>query len=911
MDAQAKVTAAAGGNGAQREEGVKARVLRTAFETLMRLQGKQPGQVRFLAMGQSHLDAAWRWRVFQTKSKAKVTFRNALRHISQFPDFTFSQSTPAFYQWMKDRQPRIFRAIQNAAKRGQWEITGGMWIEPDGNMPDGESFVRQRLYGQRFYLDHFGKIAEIEWLPDTFGFNWNLPQILAKSGAKYFWTTKLLWNDTNKFPLRSFIWRGPDGSEVLTHVSAFFGFNPGDLFRSINAHRVLPEGHSLEADYSKHPRSIKRALSREAMPEALIAYGLGDGGGGPSDVEIDIMRTLRDSNVLEIGTAAQFFERLEEYRDRMPVWNDELYLEYHRGCLTTQSIVKRYNRRNEILLRNAEIVHSMNSLFGDLYPEDELREGWKTLCFNQFHDILPGSSIPEVYDDAYEEYERLEGQAEDLIRGGLFSIARRIKTEKPDLPEHAPLVVYNTLSWQRTGYARIEVVPTRTFDITDADGNPVPAQNMALGNRNFVFFTAPEVPSLGYRTYYIKERRLADPTDGAEPEWNQPYQPVTADTLENDSIQLENEYLKVTVDADTGWISSIIDKMQNREMLDGPANELRMYRDASMIYPAWNIDPLYKSKPIPVRMRPEGMEIVDRGPVAATVAVDRVVGSSPVRQEIRLYAGRPIVYLATMVDWQEKKTLLKVHFNTAIRTDQVTAEIPYAAIDRPTRPRNRWDRARWELPCQKWIDLNDGRYGIAVLNDGKYGFDVDGSTLGLSLLRGARYPSAVVNAWGLSEPSNERPRYTDQGRHVMRYAIMPHAGTWQDAKVWRAGMEFNTSFLTARTSHHDGVMPVESTSLNCESATTYVAAVKRPEDNPGRLDARYHQLIVRLVEPAGKPDTVRLSFSGPRMAIDDVKEMDLLEFSSKPAGAVEQGAITLNMKPFEIRTIKVTLAMQD
>ena len=239
----------------------------------------------------------------------------------------------------------------------------------------------------------------------------------------------------------------------------------------------------------------------------------------------------------------------------------------------------------------------------------------------------------------------------------------------------------------------------------------------------------------------------------------------------------------------------------------------------------------------------------------------------------------------------------------------VTAEIPYGAVDRPTKPRSRFDKARWEMPCQKWIDLSDGRYGIAVLNDGKYGFSAEGGVLGLSLLRGPRYPAAVVNAWGLSEPASDRPRYTDQGQHVMRYAIMPHAGSWQDAKLWRSGMEFNAPFLSLRTSHHRGIMDTEGTSLICDAETTYIAAVKRPEDNPGRVDARFHQIVVRLVEAAGLPDTVRLTFRGPMLEITDVTDMDLLEFSSGATGMVEaeQGAVALTMKPFEIRTIKVTL----
>jgi alpha-mannosidase len=345
-------------------------------------------------------------------------------------------------------------------------------------------------------------------------------------------------------------------------------------------------------------------------------------------------------------------------------------------------------------------------------------------------------------------------------------------------------------------------------------------------------------------------------------------------------------------------------------MLDGPANNLRLFRDNNLQYPAWNIEPSYKKQEIPIAQRPESIEITDRGPVAVTAVVRRTVHHSPVSMQVRLFAGRPLVDVAAVIDWREKKAILKAYCHSAINTERVACEIPYGAIERASVPRNKFDRGRWEQNCQKWISVSDGRYGLAVLNEGKYGFDADGGTIGVTLLRGPQYPGAIVNAWGLSQPLSERPRHTDQGMHVIRWGIMPHAGDWRAARLWRAGLEFNNPPLTVRTSHHGGIMPVEGSSLRCDAATTYVAAVKRPEDNPGRHDARYHQLVVRLVESAGAHDTVRLEFAGGDLVIDDVKEMDLLEFNSQHAGEVSGGAITLEMKPFEIKTIKVTLAVK-
>lgn len=875
------------------------KTVNNTFDLLMKVQDAPKERFKFYAIGNSHLDAAWRWRVVQTQSKAKHTFKNALRHIALYEAFTFSQSQPAFYEWMKDRHPVIFRAIQDQVKSKHWELVGGMWVEPDLNMPDGESLVRQRLYGQRFYLDHFGRISEVEWMPDTFGFAWSLPQIMAKSGAKYFWTSKLLWNDTTKFPFSTFKWKGPDGSEVLTNISPIQALSLANMRNFKKYNRLVNFGETLEADYNSRPGDIRARMSPDVIPEIGVFYGLGDGGGGPNEIEIEVGRILRERGVLEVSLAKDFFDRLAKYDKRLPVWNDELYLEYHRGCLTTQAWVKNANRRAEIALRNAEIIHSMNSLFSKPYPGETLRTNWKTLLFNQFHDILPGSSIPEVYEDARDEFDSLFASTYRLIQDGIKSIGRFINTENEKLAGATPLIVYNTTSWQRstTAFLRLDDAE-KDVAVCDATGRAVPSQEMSLNGARALAFSSSDVPDLGYRTYYMKNNS-ADEFDFFE-------LPDMAEKLDDGSIKLENDHISAVVDAATGCVTSLVDKRTGFETLDGPANRLRLYRDESPVYPAWNIDKNYRKKEIELGLPDGPPRIFANGPVAAVVEVELPLNESSARSRITIFRDRPLLMFELKIDWREKRCILKTEFNTAVTTETVASDAPYAAIERPTHPRYPAQKARWEMPCQKWIDLSDGRNGLALVNQDKYGFSVADKSVALTLLRAPTYPKPILDAWGL-RPKDERPKYTDQGEHRIRYALYPHAGDWREACVWQLAHEFNDTLLVVRSDHHRGILPREATALSCRSRSTCVGAIKRPEDNPDTADTKYHQIVVRLVESAGRPDTATLKF-GTQMTITDVKETDLLEFSVNPVrGDTRDGEVDINMAPHEIKTIKVTL----
>ncbi len=360
------------------------------------------------------------------------------------------------------------------------------------------------------------------------------------------------------------------------------------------------------------------------------------------------------------------------------------------------------------------------------------------------------------------------------------------------------------------------------------------------------------------------------------------------------------------VDGETGWLVSLVDKTTGAETLAGPSNRLRLYRDDNIAYPAWNIEKRYRHREIEIRPPTAPPTIVDNGELGASVEIKRKIGeASEVSQLITLFPRRQMLIFTANVNWQEKKAILKVEFDTAIKTERVVSEIPYGAISRPTRPRLPAQKARWELSAHKWIDMSDGTTGLAILNQDKYGFSVFENKLAVTMLRAPKYPMPIVNAWGLP-PAAERPVYTDQGEHLIRYAAYPHAGDWRDAKVWRMGAEFSNTLMVVRAEHHPGSLPREATALSCASNSTYIGALKRPEDSPDTPTAKYHQVVVRLVEAEGAEDRVTLKF-GPRMTITDSKETDLLEFSQKPIPDQKIGELSVPMKPFEIKTVKITL----
>ena len=875
--------------------------------------GLKPEQLEVYSLGQSHIDAAWRWRYRQTRDeKCPKTFENALKSARLFPSFSFHQSSPQYYQWIKDTKPELFRAIVEAEKKGNWVLVGGMWVEPDANMPEGESLVRQQLYGQRFYLENFGHISATAWLPDSFGYNWNLPQIFARSGQKYMWTQKPARNEYNLFPFHLFHWQGPDGSRILTNIcptpgkNNYFKFSEfrsagGDNYvlaqlgamerkfgRNLRQTRyLLKPGEKLIANYRTAPQKIRAGLSEDLIPVMGTYYGVGDGGHGPKKFEIERQLALQELGFAKMATAPELFTAFEKYSDRLPVWNDELYLDFHQGVFTTHEWIKRANRNAEARLRAAEAVSSLAFLFGDQYPLAQLTGIWKLVLLNQFHDILPGSSIREVYEDAASDYEQVQAGSSELIAAGLKSLSAKINIP-PAGAGLDPIMVFNPLGWARADVVRYAVKGSGKFQVFDQAGKELRSQAAASEQgESDLYFSPDSIPALGWNTFYVKAGAACA-------------LPGPAVTESADKIVIENDLIKVAIDKKTGLLISLFDKRLGKEMLKAPSNKVVAYTDRPTEYPAWNLAENYLAKPIPVPAA-TSVKVDAQGPVFVRVLVERKGRPTSFKQWITVYSDSPLVNLITWSDMHWKNSITKIEFNTAVETDKVAAEIPYAVISRSTHPKVPWDKARTEMPVEKWADLSEKDFGVALLNFGKYAFSLteDGQGFRMSIVKNAKYPTAASEAYDVSLMEKIIPyQETDAGEHWAHLALLPHPGDWKTAKVYKSAYEYNTPAVVYPTNAHDGLLPKEASLLSLESASAYIAQVKKAEDDG--------DLVVRMVEAEGKDGSATLKVN-PAFKIMSAVETNLLELEPKPLKFDGQ-SVTVPLGHFEIKTLKIGLA---
>ncbi len=615
------------------------------------------------ATGHAHIDTAWLWPLRETRRKCARTFSTALALMDEYQDYRFACSQPAQYDWMKESYPTIFDGIRQKVAAGQWEPVGSMWVEADCNLPSGEALVRQFLHGKRFFLREFGVETRELWLPDVFGYPASLPQLIAESGGEYFLTQKLSWNDTNKPAHHTFMWEGIDGTAIFTH------FPPADTY---NGDFSATEIVRSAADFKDHDRSS----------HSLYLFGWGDGGGGPEPDMIESahrLRSIEGAPRVELGRAADFFARAREEAHDLTTWVGELYFELHRGTYTSQARTKRLNRLAEQALREAEC---WSVAAGGDYPRELFDSTWKRLLLNQFHDILPGSSIDWVYEDAERE---LEAVLE--IAGGLTTRAQAALAGDGDTP-----TVFNVNS-----HARREVV--------EIDGRAV----------------LVDAPSCGCAP--IDDR-------GA----------TAGDVVRVEDRVMENGLLRVTWDAQ-GLLTSIWDKEADREVLTRGAfgNLLQLHDDNPKNWDAWDVDAGYRSRPADITSLERASVEMD-GPLRAAVRFARVFGGSRLEQRMVLDAGSRMLRFETEVDWQEQNKFLKVAFPVAVRSARATYEIQFGHVERSTHANTSWDQARFEVCAHRWADLGEAGYGVALLNDCKYGYDILGSVMRLSLLRAPTHP---------------------------------------------------------------------------------------------------------------------------------------------------------------------------
>jgi alpha-mannosidase len=672
------------------------------------------------------------------------------------------------YEWMELHQPDVFAGICQQVKAGKWEIVGGMWIEPDLNLISGESISRQIIYGQTYNQSRFGAHTRVAWLPDTFGFCGQLPQLLKQGGIDYFVTQKFLWNDTNQFPHQLFWWESPDGSQVLSLMSSAIG-------EGIDPLKMMDFACGWQTN--------------TGINESLYLFGIGDHGGGPTRDMLELADRWSQSDVfpnLEFTTAVKYLDKLASRADSqlLPLWKDELYLEFHRGCFTTHADQKRSNRQCEDLLYQAELWSSIACIVTEKpYPDAlklQVENAWKQTLFNQFHDIIPGTAIEPVYVTANEGWADVERVTTQIISNALGEICDRISLPTPPVEGAIPIIVFNALNWQRSEVINLSLPPTdwgaeiwRVYDRTGQSLNAA-SSGQTDSSAAKILFLAEDLPSVGYQLFWLVPYLMMgmDPIDDPQPRWKD------RKILGAGDFILENQFVRVEIDFQTGDIASIWDEIAQRELLTSiGANHLEAFQDEGQYWDAWNIDPKYAEKQLPPSQL-RSIEWIENGAIRQCVRVVRELAGCEFTQDYTLDTHSPIVRIKTSVDWQTEHVLIKANFPLNLTANISTSETACGAIDRPTTPETAAEKAKWELPMHRWVDLTDnsGEYGISLLNDCKYGFDAGTDFLRLTLLRSPKWPDPIA----------------DRGYHEFTYAIYPHNGTWQAAQTVRKGLELNS-----------------------------------------------------------------------------------------------------------------------
>ncbi len=735
-------------------------------------------------IGHTHIDVAWWWTVEQTREKVGRSFATVLKLMEEYPGYKFMSSQPQLYAFLKERYPELYARVKERIAEKRWEPEGGMWVEADCNLTSGESLVRQFMYGKNFFKEEFGVDNRILWLPDVFGYSGALPQIMKKCGIDYFMTTKLAWNQFNKVPYDTMIWRGIDGSEVLTHLITTLGVGQpvSDYFTTYNG--------------MLHPDAImggwQRYQNKDINNDILISYGYGDGGGGPTremlETSVRMEKGIKGIPAVRQEFSRTFFDELQERvgnHKRLPVWEGEFYFEYHRGTLTSMARNKRGNRKAEFGLMDLEFL-SVLTMQSMSYPQEELDAMWKTVLLNQFHDILPGSAIHEVYEVTKKEYEELASRMAQMAQ----------ERRKAAAGEGDAVTVFNTV-----GRVRDDVVCLGDFEaeaVMDSDGTCYPVQKTRDGSIAYI----SNLPSKGYKSYTAAKASA-----------------VPKPFVLSGKYELETPFYRVKLD-EQGMITGLYDKENDREVIQPGrrANLMRMYEDKPIYYDNWDIDIFYTEKYWDVENL-EQMEWTEMGPVRAALELTRKESNSTIRQKIMFYADSRRIEFETHVDWKEHQTLLKVHFPVAVHTDEAVFDVQFGNLTRKTHRNTSWDVARFESCGQKWIDLSEGHYGVSLLNDCKYGHSVQDADMALTLIKSGIEPNPVA----------------DQEEHVFTYALYPHAQGWRAAGTVDEAYKLNQPLVAQPNTAAGPAYSFAST----DHDNVILETIKRAEDGEGTILRMY------------------------------------------------------------------------
>ena len=755
-------------------------------------------------IGHTHIDVAWWWTVAQTREKVVRSFATVLKLMEEYPNYKFMSSQPVLYYFLKQRYPELYEKIKERVKEGRWETEGGTWVEPDCNLTSGESLVRQFLHGKRFFREEFGQDNKILWLPDVFGYSGALPQIMKKSGVDYFMTTKLAWNQINKIPNDTFVWRGIDGSEVLAHLITTLGVGQDPKQSFFTTYNGL-----------LHPDAImggwERYQNKELNNDILISYGYGDGGGGPTrdmlETSLRMEKGVKGIPKVRQETSRVYFGQLNErVKDNrhLETWEGELYFEYHRGTYTSMARNKRGNRKSELMMMDLELL---GVLAGDYPAEADTRLWRDIILLNQFHDILPGSSIAEVYEVTKVEYEALEREVTGLIRERLEKLAG----------QGEGVTVFNTLGFDRDDV--VDLGDVKASALRDGAGNLYPVQQTESGAVAYL----RGLPSKGSLTFAPAEAEAVSPFVRA------------------DDYHLETPFYSITLDR-TGAFASIYDKEFGRELVKAgqAANRLRLYEDKPIYFDNWDVDMYYTEKSWPVDDL-VSMKWTEDGPVRTTLELTYRCSLSTICQKIHFYADTRRIDFENTVDWKEHQHLLKAEFPVDIHSDEATFEIQFGNVTRKVHTNTSWDKARFESCGQKWMDFSEGRYGVSLLNDCKYGHSVHDGTIGLTLIKCGIEPNP--NA--------------DVEVHHFTYALYPHGGTWKEAGTVQEAYKLNQPAYTVAA----GASGTSRSFAGVDQDNVILETVKQAEDGNGTILRLYECQNARTNTVLRVPETVTKAYS--------------------------------------------------
>lgn len=810
------------------------------------------------AIGHTHIDIAWLWTVAQTKEKVLRSFSTVLRLMDQYPEYKFMSSQPILYQFVKEQEPEMYEKIKERIAEGRWEVDGAMWLEADCNLTGGESLVRQILKGHKFFKEEFNKESKSLWLPDVFGYSAAIPQILKKSRIPYFMTTKIAWNQYNQLPNDTFMWKGIDGSEVFVFMPTTcdadktLGLNVSFTdTRNTTTYTGIVNPNMTLGTY-------ERFQNKDLTEDTLMLFGFGDGGGGPTKEMLESADRLKYGMPgiprIEQEFEQEFFDRTYEniaHNPEMPTWNGELYFEYHRGTYTSMGKNKRNNRKSEILYGQLESLASIGEMLGVSYPKEVIQRGWDVILLNQFHDIIPGTCIEEVYKQTDIEYAEILENGSKEVERVTESIASQIQVREDSV------IVFNTLGYDRDDLITVTGVTGRNIaGVKDSEGNYCEAQHVS--DDSFLFY-AKAIPAMGYKTFAFVEGEKA-----AEVKvWDGHY--------ENAFYLAEfNEKMELT---------SLVEKETGKEFIkEGQCgNQLTVYEDRPMNWDNWDMDIFYKKKPY-MADETSAPRVVEVGPLRMTVCTEYKFGDSIVIQNMHLYRDIPRIDFETEVEWKEHNTLLRVNFPVDVNTTRASFEIQFGNTERETTNNNSWDTAKFETCAHKWADLSDNGSGISLLNDCKYGYGVKEGNLSMTLIKAGTYPNA--NA--------------DIGHHKFTYSIYPHNGRWQEAKTVEMAYNLNVPTVVVVKEKAE-VEKALSTKrfIQVSAANCFVEVLKKAEDGNG--------YILRMYENQNKTTKTEIIFG---LDVKEVYECNLLEENERVV-QVENNRFVDQFKPFEIKTYRI------